>query len=257
MSLEEEIQAYQFAQGVRSEADLVSRFNKEDEELKAMWLFDVSSLLFRLGPFDADTEQFISTASMTPTDPGAQLIRRSSYQGGHLRFVLDTSGNGLVKSHETLPIVFKAVYERITPSESDKSIKWWYWDLSCNEVVQAILTRHQDLVEATYTNPDYRSEFNSIAKLWNERHKPKQPKADEPAPDIPGKFTFVTYDEVMTAHTALTNNKPWQGIRVLTKSLSKALVKRHTLDSDSADRIVWDVVERHLRETYHTDLRSG
>jgi hypothetical protein len=255
MSLEEEIVVYQFAQGVRSEADLIDRFEHVNDDKKATRLFKLSSLLWRLAPFDADDEQLVISASNTMKDtPNASLLRTCDQVNNKLRLILNFSENGVDESHKLLLDLLKKIYQRRFELEKENPTKWWYQDLANSEIVQVILNRHQALVDTTYNNPSYRGEFSSIAKLWQEERISRQPKVEEPTAERQDKFTFLTYDDMITASINMGYSKQSRGIHLLSNSLRKAIIKSHQLDSDSANRVVWDVIERYLHETYNTTL---
>lgn len=124
------------------------------------------------------------------------------------------------------------------------------------QFAQGILTGYQQRAEKSYAHPSFRSEFVSLAKLWYEdmissRAKYKEP---EPAPKPQTHFDFVDYNEIVTESIEWNDDKLTRAITLLRDSLTKAISVRYAIDTEQARKLVFDVVERHLRETYHTDL---
>ena len=155
-------------------------------------------------------------------------------------------------AYKFLLFLFKAAYQR--RSVLGNPANWRYWNLSSPNVIQDIRTRHQEALEQVYANSSFRSEFACIAKLWHERRTLQQAKRQEPAPEPDNHFTFLSYDEMLTESIKTFTDKQMQGVRLLSHSLEKALSLQYGFDADEVRRVIDDVVERHLRETYDTDL---
>lgn len=250
LSLDEEIALYQFGQNVHTEADLLNQFSQLSEHEKRMRFFSVVFLSDRLKPAESEIEQAIAESSLThSTVPDAIL---KNYQSKpNIGYMTRLPNSELNQGYALLLHLFKIVYQRHF-RQADPA-NWQYWDLSNPEVVQQIRIRHQALSEEIYTNPSFRSEFASIAKLWYERDQARR-KQPEPAPETQTHYTFMSYDEMVTAFINEFNNKQTRGIGILRHSLTKALMVQYSLNDDEANRVVLEVIERHMRNTYNTEL---
>ncbi|QJW90216.1 hypothetical protein HNV11_12940 [Spirosoma taeanense] len=253
MELEEEIAIVQFGQGIYSKENLLTRFSQLDEARKMSWLWYIENLLHPLKPTEAEIESLnASTASVN--DDAPFLIIRFSGLKKVLR--IRTSKGAIDQSYGLLLDLFKMAYQRCYSLESGGLTSWWYQDLSNSETVQQILTRHHELIDEIYNNPGFRSEFASLAKLWYQEHHGRKAKLaePEPVPAVQTHFDFVTYNEMITGFLENTIYKNSRAIWLLSDSLAKALSKQYKLEKEQARRLVWEVVERHLRKTYNTGL---
>lgn len=251
MSLNEEIALYQFAQGVRPAADLVENEGQSNEQLKKRRLFDLNALVRQLKPTDADVQQALTDSSLTAAD-----ISRSFVNVGGLRFdlhnMMTLAGDDYAKAYTFLLYVLKVIYPR--RATLGNPADWRYWDLSSAEVVHNLRTKHQAILDEVYADASYRSEFVHMAKLWYERATRLKAQRAEPAPEPQTHFPFMNYDEMITESIKMFTDKQLQGIYVLSHSLEKALSKRYGFEADDLNRIIHEVIGRHLRDTYNTDL---
>lgn len=251
MSLDEEIALYQFAQGVRSEVDLVRQLSQLDEWVKTSQFLDVHTLVRKLKPTDADLQQALADSSLTTADLAAVLVKDDQLTFA-IRSRIDLREIDYEKAYAFLLYLFKVVYQR--RATLGNPADWRYWNLSSAEVVQDILTKHQALVEEVYGDASYRSEFVHMAKLWYERTTRLKAKHTEPVPEQQTRFAFISYDEMITESIKAFMDKQLHGVSVLSHSLEKALLKRYGFETEEIKRIILDVIERHLRDTYNTDL---
>lgn len=251
MSLDEEITLYQFAQGVQAEASLLDRFSQLKYDKKAGWFLDVSSQVRALKPIDADRQQAMTDSGLTDTDvdnvfPKANRLKIAIYT------IMQHPEGDYAHAYKLLLYLFKAAYQRRVTSGNPA--RWRYVDLSSPDVVENIRTRHQHALEDVYANPGFRSEFASIAKLRHERYTLWKAEPQEPTPEPQTHFTFLSYDEMITESIKAFTDKQMRGIYILSHSLEKALSAQYGFDADEARRVIDEVVERHWRETYDTDL---
>lgn len=251
MSLDEEIALYQFAQGVQSEAALLDHFSQLEKDKKMRRFLDMNSYVRELKPIDADMEQAMTDSSLTDADIAGVFPKSKQFRIAihpKIRFSDVDYGN----AYKLLLYLFRIAYQRRFTLGNPAN--WRYWDLSNPDVVQDIRTRHQEAFEQVYANPSFRSEFASIAKLWHERNTLRTAKPQEPASESQNRFTFLSYDEMITESIRVFADKRTRGIGLLRHSLEKALSVQYGFDADEVRRVIVEVVERHLRDTYDTDL---
>lgn len=251
MSLDEEIALYQFAQGVRPAADLVGDEGHPSEQKRTERFFDLHALIRQSKPTTADVQQALMDSSLTAAD-----IAHSFVHVGELRFdlhsVMNLAGDDYTKAHTFLLHLLKVVYPR--RATLGNPADWRYWDLSSAAVIHNLRTKQQAVLEEVYADASYRSEFVHMAKLWYERITRLKTRSAEPDPEPQTHFTFMKYDEMITESIKAFTDKQIQGIHALSHSLEKALAKRYGFEASDLNRIIHEVIERHLRDTYHTNL---
>jgi hypothetical protein len=249
MSIEEEITIYQFGHGVYSVNDMLAHVSQLNEHAKRVRLYELYSLIQQSNPVDADIDQAIADSSLNPTDTPCTSLKARRFRHRTV-FLPDGESDKLA---ELLLYVFKIAYQRSYELEKENLSKWWYSDFSKPESVQTILARHQELIDEIYTNPSYRCEFVSLAKLWYKRRTGSQAESSEPepAPKAQTHVEFLTYDEIITEPVAVYNNRV---LWVLQNSVNKGLAKQYGLNSDQANRLVMAVIDRYMQETYNIGL---
>jgi hypothetical protein len=251
MSLAEEITLYQFGQGLHLERDQLDHFSELDEFKKSQRVVELFDLVRQSKPEDTDLEQAMPASSSPVTAPpylvfkGHRLQRNLSISLAHAE---------LDRSYRLLLQLFKKAYQRQLEAEKPNPINWMFWDLSNPEVVSRIVTLYQQLVEEVYASAGYRSEFVSLAKLYYTRKSTRLANQEEPNPEPQTHFSFLTYDELVDRSTLMIGNPEHYPISLLCNSLNKALAKQYGLTAEQATRLIWDVVERHMREQYNTGL---
>lgn len=261
MSLEEEVKIVQFAQGVRSEDDLLVDFGQWPERLKSKRLHKMLSLIDQVFPTEAEIEQ--ASAPVEPNDGHILIVKNSLTKKG-LR--IKTGEDELENSYAVLLNLFKTAYQRQVASGADKLKKWWCRDLSRNEVVQEILVNYRTLVEAVYHHPSFRGEFASIAKLRYSSKMLMETKWQALASTEPGKqpekYHFVNYDEMLSvvanAYPLRINEKSEEdknahAASVLFQALAKALSKQYALEHFEVIRLINEIVDRHLKENHNSE----
>ncbi|MFD2570832.1 DUF5958 family protein [Spirosoma soli] len=256
-SLNEELAINQFAQGVRSADDLLTEFSELDEERQWKRLFDLYRQVQPLALVEADFEQALADSSLEASDTAYNYLDFSwSAREGKKRvlYIADLKGalnSNLENTYKLLLYLFRIDYQRRFEQEKESPSKWWYQDLSDNEIVQGILTQYWALVDEVYATATFQSEFASLAKLWNVRDAWKQAGPPQPDPQMQTRFNFVTYNEMLNESDKLIGNKNSYAIGVLSHSLGKALSIRYKLDTDQTERLMFDVIEKHLQNIYN------
>lgn len=261
MSLEDEIVMYQFAQGVRSLADLRNHFSQLDESKKKKRFVHFYCQVCEGEFVDADIEQALTDCSLETTDAIYRYLNLHRLAGGSKRILCiphtaNPPEGSLDKAYTVLLCLFKIDYQRCFSIGKTNPADWQYRDLSSTEIVQEIRSGHQALIDEVYTNPSFRSEFVSLAKLWHEQNTLDQAMFQEPEPvsERQTKFDFITYDELVTESNKLVGNRLSSSFGILCHSVEKGLAVRYGLALEKARKLVFDVIERHLHETYHSDL---
>lgn len=259
MSLEEEISLYQFGQGVHSLEAELSQFSQLDKDQQERRFFDLYCQFFESKLIDSDVEQAMAECMVDDTDTLYAYLRLDRLKTGpkvgrHIPDASNPPDGRLENAYSVLLCLFKAEYQRRYAVEKENPAKWWYWNLASEEIVQGLVARHQALVEEVYNTPGFRSEFVSLAKLWYDSVNGEQAKSQEPAPDRQTHFDFLTYNEMVTESVKWHTNNNWRSMWLLRTALEKALSIRYHVDADEAGKITFDVIERHLRETYNTEL---
>lgn len=259
MSLEEEILINQFGQGVRSSVDVIDQFTQLDNaQQRHRFVF----LYCELGEStwsESDVRQALADCSLENPEVMYNYLNFGRLTASTKRSILipHTSNppNGrLDRAYEVLLALFKIGYQRRFALENSNSNAWQYRNLSDPEVVKSIMDQHRSLVEQVYANSGYRSEFACLAKSWRDDKLSRQQQASEPTDAPQTHFDFMTYDEMVTNLLAQFDNKNARGLSMLRHSLAQALVKQYGLSPSQANRLVFDVIERHLLDTYNMTL---
>ncbi|WP_375447447.1 DUF5958 family protein [uncultured Fibrella sp.] len=247
MSLDEEIAILQFGQGVRADVDLLVQFAGLDNEARHLRLMELGFLVGQSKLTEADMKQALATSSLG--------VGYSPCVGLKLhRLSISRPGNEPEADYKFMLHLFKAVYQRRVASQPQNPANWWYWDLSQSGIEQRIQLVYQELVNDLYNDPGFRSEFASLAKLYHDAKSKRVRSPELPVQVNQYHFDFITYDELRTESIKLLADKMRQAIMVLIHSLEKALLKKYQLEPAQTGRLIFAVIERHMRETYDTDL---
>ncbi len=251
MKLEDEIRIVQFAQGHYPEASVLVDFSRLTEIGQWKRLVEVSNLLDRFGLTDSDIEQANAQFS-TGNNPALLLLRHPGKAKPGLR--VNMTNSEFKDAFPVLLNLLKKAYNQYGDPEKPGTANWWYWDLSDRALVERIQTSHQERVDELYNTPGFRSEFMSLARLWHDNHVRSQAEFHEPDSQkkIQTHFDFITYDDVMDRSIATSVDKISYGISMLLNSLSKAIAKRYTLDSEKPVQLVLDVMGKYYQESYHS-----
>lgn len=253
MKIEEEIRILQFAQGILSEADVLDPFSKLSEGDKFGRIHGFQFLLERVKPTEAEIERF-NPSSNAPTDSRLIMFPRwTKKRGIRLKMADDEQDN----SYRMLLNLFKTAYQRMYATEKDNPENmdnWWYRELSDPETVAGILARYQAMVDELYRDSGFRTEFVTMARLWHDNHASRKAEMEEPMPEEQTHAGFVTYEQMSTGF--LEENKKNWAFPLVHNSVARALGVRFKLNQEQAGRLLNDVLERHLRETYNTGFRD-
>ncbi|WP_080056760.1 DUF5958 family protein [Spirosoma aerolatum] len=252
MRLEDEVRVVQFAQGVGSDSELINRFRQLGKREKRIVFSDLSGFVQDLNPTEAEVDQ----ANDLREQIGIELPE--SVLKGHwlaiMQHILFMPGDHCDALNTLLLYLFRIVYQRHYPLLKGKADNWWYWDLSDQTIVESILEKHRTAIEDGYTNPSFRMEFETVARLWHQTGATAQAKPTESESSYRPEAGFLSYDDVLkvSLNNLVTNMSP--GLSILLSSLTNAFSVKYQVQTEQARKIVLAVLERHLTETYNRNL---
>ncbi|GAB3956984.1 hypothetical protein GCM10028805_48410 [Spirosoma harenae] len=251
MDIEQEIAIYQFGQEVYSIDEMLDQYGKLTEPDRARRQMELFGHICEDKPTQAEIEQALVdgdfSSDYSPCLRVSKLLKSTSIG-------LYLNDDEPEQDYKFLLHLFRRVYLRQSELEKGNLTNWNYWDLSDSHVVEDILTMNKKRIDEVYTDASFRGEFASIAKLRNADKLQMEESKAKPAPEIQTHFTFVTYDEITEKSINLIANKNWRPITLLANALERALLKRYALSPKHIQRLIWNVVERHLKETYNREL---
>lgn len=255
MKLAEEIAVYQYAQGVLSEEEIVRRFMELPEGMREWHFSDLYTLVYEITLPEEDIDAAIIQSGVDSDSHMCEVLKRH-LSGKGLRNVMMRSGlpdTEQEKAYLLLLYLVKKDYQQNGTGESKLPDDWRYHDLSDQEFVQSILADYNRLQEEVYQDPEYRSEFASLARLWYNRKYSVEP---EPEQSTTHPTHFLSYDDLVGEWTKMLPELNKYPLYFLSNSLANALAIRYKMRSENAHKLVWEVVERHLRDTYNTGFRD-
>ena len=140
MKIEHQILINQYGQGIVGVEQLVSNFNAIDQDLKKAFLNDFFSyFVIQSKPKEGDIEPAINASKLKPTYTPCVLLRKG-IEKHKLEKIIKLPDNESEKAFMLLLNLFKIAYNRRFEQEKNDPDKWWYWDLSDNEKISAILS---------------------------------------------------------------------------------------------------------------------
>ncbi|GAB3013589.1 DUF5958 family protein [Spirosoma pulveris] len=244
MSLDEEIAIYQFGQGIISHEVRVDHFMPLTTDEKKFSFYALYKLIRQLNPLDADVEAALAESPLdTSYKPGFSL--KSRWLNLTSLVQLEAENN-----YVFLLYLFKAAYQRQYKVNKENPATWRYQDLSDPKIVQNILLTHQNLIETIYSDPSYRSEFLSLAKLWHDQNNFQDMNTPKNAPERANHY--MNYDDLVTAYLNLSPLKNMRSIGVLHHAMKKALSIQYKVNIQQVERLITEITEMHLREKYNT-----
>ncbi|MBN8820703.1 MULTISPECIES: DUF5958 family protein [unclassified Spirosoma] len=252
MRLEDEVRVVQFAQGVGSDSELINRFQQLGKREKVIVFSDLSGFVQDLNPTEAEVDQ----ANGLREQIGIELPE--SVLKGHwlatMQHILFMPGDHCDALNTLLLYLFRIVYQRHYTLLKGEADNWWYWDLSDQTIVESILEKHRTAIEDGYTNPSFRMEFETVARLWNKTGATAQVEPATVEPVTPPNPVFLSYDQVLTVslNNLVTYMSP--GLSILLSSLTNAFSVKYQIPTEQARKIVLAVLERYLIAMYNRSL---
>ena len=250
MNVEEEIEIYRFGQGVYSVEAVLERFARVAESEKRMELMDLYALVIKNKPVADDSDQAIGSSGLDPADPACVAVKNHPFTARVMHVPMGDTNH----VYRLLLYVFKQAYQRQLALKKDSATNWRYTDLLQGDTVQRLLSTHQSLAEEIYTNPGFRNEFTSLTKLWHNARIPAAPKPSDSASEGQVNAAFMSYDDLVTESVNHHFSKDMHAASLLHGALRKGLAVRYQLNMEEAVRLLTEVLERHMKETFGTDL---
>ena len=140
MKIEQEILINQFGQKIVDMKQLMSLFEGFDNSNKRVFLNDMLYLIMQSKPKDKDIEPAIVASNLKPTYTPCVLLRKG-VANHNLQKIIELPDNELDKGFILLLNLFQMAYKRRFEQEKNNPEKWWYWDLSDNEKINAIFSK--------------------------------------------------------------------------------------------------------------------
>lgn len=138
MELLNEIQVNKFGQNLVEINDLSNIFSLLTLNEKKEFLNDILFLIMQSKPKEEDIENAIKESNLKKTYTPCILLQKG-VANHNLKKLLDLPENEINKSFILLLHLFKISYSRRFEIEKNDENKWWYWDLSDDEKVKAII----------------------------------------------------------------------------------------------------------------------
>ncbi|ABQ06677.1 DUF5958 family protein [Flavobacterium johnsoniae] len=138
MELLKEIQVNKFGQNLVEINDLSNVFSLLTLNEKKEFLNDILFLIMQSKPKEEDIENAIKESNLKKTYTPCILIQKG-VANHNLKKLLELPENEINKSFILLLHLFKISYSRRFEIEKNDENKWWYWDLSDDEKVKAII----------------------------------------------------------------------------------------------------------------------
>ena len=140
LKIEDTIPINQYAQGVIGHASLLNLFATFNLEEKRNYLKEVAALVMQSKPKEEDIEPAIVASNLKSTYTPCILLRKG-VANHNLQKIIGLPDNEQEKGFILLLNLFKIAYKRRFEQEKNNPDKWWYWDLSDNEKINAILSK--------------------------------------------------------------------------------------------------------------------
>ncbi|MFC0779629.1 DUF5958 family protein [Flavobacterium sp. HJSW_4] len=142
MELENVILVTKYGQSVVDIEDLILIFNTFSHEEKKKYLYDLLFFILQAKAQDEDIEPAIENSKLRRTYTPCVIIQKGV--GTHnLKRLLNLPENELNKSLILLLSLLKIAYMKRFETEKKDLYKWWYWDLSKDENIEAILKTYK------------------------------------------------------------------------------------------------------------------
>jgi Family of unknown function (DUF5958) len=138
MKIEDQILLNKFGQGLLSADDVIAIFDSIDIEDKKAFFSDLIDLIIQSKATDEDVEPAIRFSGLKHTFTPCILLLRGGTTSHNLAKIADLPLNEAKKSFVLLVHLFRLAYQRRFHHEKNDPNKWWYWDMSDDEVVEKI-----------------------------------------------------------------------------------------------------------------------
>ncbi|MFT4070543.1 MAG: DUF5958 family protein [Dysgonamonadaceae bacterium] len=141
LKIEQEVLINQYGQGIAHIDSLISLFSSIDKDLQKVFLMHLLTLIQQSKPRNEDIELAIQESKLRATYTPCVMLKKG-VATHNLMQLINLPENEQQKTFILLLSLFKIAYQRRYQEEKNNTDKWWYWDLSDNEAVNTIISKH-------------------------------------------------------------------------------------------------------------------
>ncbi len=142
MKLEYELLINQFGQELISENEILRVFSHQNTGDKKIFLEGLLQLIQQSKPLDSDINEIIHASKLRATYTPCILLRKG-IAFHNLQKIIHLPENESIKSLILLLHTFRIAYQRRFKIEYNNPNKWWYWNLSDENIVKKIKLMHK------------------------------------------------------------------------------------------------------------------
>ena len=140
-TIEDEILFNRYAQGVVEAEDLLDVFLKRSMKGQEEYFNLLVMLVGQSRPELEDVELAIESSNLKPTYTPCVVLRKG-VEYRNLKKIVNLPSEEHSKAFRLLLALFRISFQRRYKNDPNPSHKWWYWDLSKDEIVASILKHH-------------------------------------------------------------------------------------------------------------------
>ena len=142
MNIEQVMLLNKYGQSVVGIEDLILLFNSLKLNDQKEYLNNLLFFILQSRAQDEDIEPAIENSKLRRTFTPCVIIKKG-VKTHNLKRLIDLPDNELKKSLILLLNLFKIAYLKRFETEKGNKYKWWYWDLSNEEIVEEIKMMHK------------------------------------------------------------------------------------------------------------------
>lgn len=139
MTLNEEILINKFGQGLINMNEILDSFNIFQFKQKQKYLASLVDLIIQSKAVEADIKQAIIISGLKSTYTPCVLLEKGPYKHVYEK-IINLPEFELQKALTLLLSLFKIAYIRRYHIEKNNPDKWWYWDLSDENLIKRIIS---------------------------------------------------------------------------------------------------------------------
>ncbi len=136
-----EIKLNQFGQDILTYHDIVSLFEESKWSEKKKFLEQLVFFIIQVKPNLNDIDEVIIQSKLKSTYTSCVMLKKGLNQS-NLEKIINLPKNEIDKTIVLFIFLFKVPYKRrflLEKNAEKPSLKWWYWDLSNEEVIAKVL----------------------------------------------------------------------------------------------------------------------
>lgn len=138
MDLKIEILINQYGQKLKTDAELLEKFESLSPEDKRYFLKGIEYLIIQSKVNGEDIDEAIKNGRLKPTFTPCVILKKGLHLGNYEK-VINLPENELNKVFRLFINLFKVGYYRRYLQEQGHPHKWWYWDLSDIKNIEKII----------------------------------------------------------------------------------------------------------------------